>query len=293
MTKTKPKTGLVLSSGAARSFFQVGFLDALEDKVTFDLIAATGMGAYFGAMVAAGVPIHKIRKLTESFSIRDFISPNTKNDLALFSNDKFLQKLVDSIGDPQFSDLPHEFFVVTTDLENNLEVILSEGSVISAVAASMALPGFHQPMNLNGFYLTDGSIINPLPLELARNHGCEFTLAIDTSSQHIRKFQSKRNLLTFWIRHAWVAFPTLWLLHKRKIPWIGLRMLEAAYSNKIDRIIERFPPNLLVRLEEIPALGQETLMDSFQRKGDLIKAGFKKGKVILPTILEEIRKLKE
>lgn len=290
MHNEKIKTGLVLSSGAARSFFQVGVLDAFADEIPFDVVAATGMGAYFGAAVAAGIPAHKIRKLAESFSLRDFISPETKNDLALFSNTKFIGRLLELIGDPQFSDLPKKFFVVTTDIENNREVVLSEGSVLSAVAASMALPGFHQPVNLNGAFLTDGSIINPLPMEIVKDQACNYIVAIDTSSQHLRKFNTRRNLLTFWIRHAWIAFPTLWLLRKRKVPWIGLRMLETAYTNKIDRIIDRYRPNILVRLEETQ-LGHETLMDSFYRKDDLIRAGFNRGKEILPKILSEFKRL--
>src|SRR3546814_11360517 len=51
----QPKTGLVLSGGAARGLAHVGVLKALEAQgVRLDAIAATSMGAVVGGLYAAG-----------------------------------------------------------------------------------------------------------------------------------------------------------------------------------------------------------------------------------------------
>ncbi len=53
-----PKVGLALGSGAARGLAHIGVLKVLEEaKIPIDIITGTSMGAFIGAMYAAGVPV--------------------------------------------------------------------------------------------------------------------------------------------------------------------------------------------------------------------------------------------
>ena len=57
-TPSKPKLGLALGSGAARGLAHIGVLKVLEEAdIPIDIITGTSMGAFIGAMYAAGVPV--------------------------------------------------------------------------------------------------------------------------------------------------------------------------------------------------------------------------------------------
>ena len=59
----KPKLGLALGSGAARGLAHIGVLKVLEQaEIPIDIIAGTSMGAFIGAMYAAGVPVSHMEK---------------------------------------------------------------------------------------------------------------------------------------------------------------------------------------------------------------------------------------
>lgn len=59
-----PKTGLVLSGGAARGLAHIGVLKALEEQgVRIDAVAGTSMGAVIGGLYAAGYTVDELEKL--------------------------------------------------------------------------------------------------------------------------------------------------------------------------------------------------------------------------------------
>lgn len=60
----QPRTGLVLSGGAARGLAHVGVLKALEEQgVRIDAIAGTSMGAVVGGLYAAGYSVAELERL--------------------------------------------------------------------------------------------------------------------------------------------------------------------------------------------------------------------------------------
>ena len=62
--ETQPRTGLVLSGGAARGLAHIGVLKALEEQgVQIDAIAGTSMGAVIGGLYAAGYSVDELEKL--------------------------------------------------------------------------------------------------------------------------------------------------------------------------------------------------------------------------------------
>ncbi len=62
-TPPRPRIGLALGGGAARGLAHIGVLKVLEQAdIPIDIIAGTSMGAFIGAMYAAGVPIDHMEK---------------------------------------------------------------------------------------------------------------------------------------------------------------------------------------------------------------------------------------
>jgi NTE family protein len=55
--------------------------------------------------------------------------------------------------------------VITTDYYGQAEVIVEEGQLFPALAASSAIPAVFMPVRLHGRVMIDGGIANPVPYE--------------------------------------------------------------------------------------------------------------------------------
>jgi len=176
------KIGLALGSGAARGLAHVGVLDVLERSgIRIDMIAGTSMGAMVGAFYAAGMDISQMEKAAKDLTRRrmlalaDFTLP-TKG---LFKGNKIAGWLKSIIGDKQFTDLSLPFACVATDIITGEAVVINEGSVVSAVMASVSIPVIITPAKIGGRYLVDGGLVNPLPVNVLKDMGADFIIAVN------------------------------------------------------------------------------------------------------------------
>lgn len=222
------KVGLVLSGGGARGAAHVGVLKVLEEmQIPIDVIAGTSMGSIVGGLYASGMSPAEIEdKLNtmdwdEALSDaqgREYLSLNRKRQEDLFTInlkagfndgsldlppgvilgqniDLALQRLtagVEQITD--FDNLPIPFRAVATDLAKGDPVVLSGGSLATAMRASMSVPSLFAPVHLNGQILVDGGLTNNLPVEVARQMGAQVIIAIDISTP-LRDATELTNLL--------------------------------------------------------------------------------------------------
>jgi NTE family protein len=99
-------------------------------------------------------------------------------------------KLKDIMGDKKFSDMKIPFIVVATDMMNGEPVELSEGSLFDSVRASLAIPVIFPPWELNGRLLVDGAASNPLPIDIAIQHGADIVIAMGFSVDYRDRFRS-------------------------------------------------------------------------------------------------------
>jgi len=127
---SKTKVGLVLSSGGARGAAHVGVLKVLEEAgIVPDIIVGASMGAELGGAYAAGIPIPQLEGLLRSTSFG------------------LLKGL---LGDQTIEELPVRFAAVVTDLESGQPIILTEGSLVEAIRASLSVPGLFTPVWMLG-----------------------------------------------------------------------------------------------------------------------------------------------
>ena len=70
--------------------------------------------------------------------------------------------------------------VVATDFVTGGEVVLSCGSAVEAVLASVAIPAVFPPVALRGYHLVDGGIANNTPLMAAARLGAERIIVLPT-----------------------------------------------------------------------------------------------------------------
>ena len=71
---------------------------------------------------------------------------------------------------------------VATELGTGHEVWLNKGSLVNALKASFALPGIFRPVQINGRWLIDGALVNPIPVSVCRALGARIVIAVNLSN---------------------------------------------------------------------------------------------------------------
>lgn len=90
-----------------------------------------------------------------------------------------------------FRSLPIPFACVATDLATGEEVVLNKGHIPLALRASMAIPGFFAPVEINGRVLVDGGVVNNFPIDIARQMGADIVIGVDVQSDLYKPEQLK------------------------------------------------------------------------------------------------------
>ncbi|MEY4701163.1 MAG: hypothetical protein RL326_1350, partial [Pseudomonadota bacterium] len=82
-------------------------------------------------------------------------------------------------GNIDFDKLPVPYRAIAADIETGQAVILSSGDLARSARASMAVPGFFTPVEMDGKYLVDGGIANNLPVDVALGMGAQKLIVVD------------------------------------------------------------------------------------------------------------------
>lgn len=173
------RLGLALGGGAARGMAHLGVLAVLRQAgLTFDCISGCSAGAIAGACLAAGMSVADMTAMAPFVSWRRLAS-RAKDRSGLLSFDKLERWLEMMIGGLDFTDLQVPFAVTAMDAMTGERVVLRQGRVARAVRASCSVPGFITPVEVNGRLLYDGGIVDNLPVDLARELGADYVIAVD------------------------------------------------------------------------------------------------------------------
>jgi NTE family protein len=180
----RPKIGLALGAGAARGWSHIGILREL-DAVGFkpDVIAGTSIGALVGGCYAAG-ELDAIEAFSCSLTRRRVLSllDLSFSGGGLFSGARLREMLEQALGGKRFEDLPIPFAAVATEISSGHEIWLRNGPLARALPASYALPGLLEPALIDGRWLFDGALVNPIPVSVCRALGADLVVAINLVS---------------------------------------------------------------------------------------------------------------
>ncbi|MGE6660043.1 patatin-like phospholipase family protein [Pseudomonas sp. NPDC077408] len=212
--ETQPRTGLVLSGGAARGLAHIGVLKALEEQgVQIDAIAGTSMGAVIGGLYAAGYSVDELEKLALELDWQQVLSDDPPREDIPFRRKQddrdFLVKrklsfrddgslglplgviqgqnlalllerlLVHASDIRDFDRLPIPFRAVATDIANDKKVIFRSGHLPQAIRASMSIPAVFAPVEIDGRLLVDGGMVDNVPMDVARDMGVDRLIVVD------------------------------------------------------------------------------------------------------------------
>jgi NTE family protein len=180
--KGHPATGIALGSGAARGLSHIGVLKVLSEKgVEPDLVTGSSIGALVGACYCREGGLSSLEEFVLGLDLRELmrlIDPNMALAQKGFIRGAAVKQLLEKItGDISFDELDIPLAVVASDIHTGEEVVIREGSVVEAVRASISMPVTFVPVKIGDRFLMDGGIVDPVPVELARDLGAEVVIA--------------------------------------------------------------------------------------------------------------------
>ncbi|MDA3946552.1 MAG: patatin-like phospholipase family protein [Helicobacteraceae bacterium] len=179
MAKNK-NVSLVLGSGGARGYAHIGVIEELlEQGYTIKSISGSSMGALIGALYACG-KLNHFKEWALSLDVFDVVKlvDFSFAKTGLIQGDKVFEVIEKMIGNVLIEDLPIKFTAVATDVMAQKEIWMQKGSLLDAVRASVAIPTALTPKKIDGRYLIDGGVLNPLPIAPTMSDGTDLTIAV-------------------------------------------------------------------------------------------------------------------
>lgn len=201
LSANSQSVGLVLSGGGAKGMAHIGVIRVLEENnIPIDYISGTSIGAIVGGLYAAG---YSPDEMEELFNSDDFYFWSTgkiqreyryyfkrpeqeptwiqlnvakkENKLKLLpptnivpaeQMDFAFMELTASTSaacNYDFNNLMIPFFCIAADVNNSKPLVLRNGDLGNAIRASMTVPLYFKPIEIDGKLLFDGGLLNNFP----------------------------------------------------------------------------------------------------------------------------------
>ena len=216
---SRPKVGLVLSGGGAKGFAHIGVLKVIEEAgLPIDYIGGTSMGSIIGGLYSIGYSPKMMQQIVEeqnwdaimSDAIpQKYISIDDKmhdrHYLATFPlrNKKIQMKssiyygeminlLLARFTSPvykirNYDELSVPFLCVAADLESSDAYEMTKGNLQRSIRASMSIPFYFSPVEVDGRLLIDGGLRNNFPVPNVRQKGVDIIIGVDVQRDFHKK----------------------------------------------------------------------------------------------------------
>jgi NTE family protein len=222
----RPTIGVVLSGGGAKGFAHIGALKVLVDAgVPIDYVGGTSMGGIIGGLFAIGYHPDSLEKLVtemnwdavlaDEIARRDLSMAEKASDGKYFFKLPFRDNRIElpgglvagqsvynmlsyfcspAYGINDFNDFKIPFVCIAADIEHGEPVTLNHGYLPDALRATMAIPTFFAPVEIDGKLLVDGGLINNYPVKEVKALGADIIIGVDVSD----KLYNKKELGSFF-----------------------------------------------------------------------------------------------
>ncbi|WP_069623378.1 patatin-like phospholipase family protein [Methyloceanibacter marginalis] len=145
-----------------------------------DIVAGTSIGAVAGACYVTG-KLDGLQEFATTLTRRrifGFLDFNFAGS-GLITGQRLSSRLENHLKNVAIEELSPRFVAVATELGTGHEVWLNKGDLVTALKASFALPGIFRPVQINGRWLIDGALVNPIPVSVCRALGARIVIAVN------------------------------------------------------------------------------------------------------------------
>jgi NTE family protein len=189
-----PTFALALGGGGARGLAHIHAIEALDELgIEPVAIAGSSIGAIMGAGMAAGMSGEDIHHYAKSIlgrrgevasriwksrpgSLREVVAGGFR--LGQFDIPRILKAFLPDVVPDRFEQLKIPLKVTATDFYGHKAAVFESGDLLSALAASAAIPAVFRPVLRDGRYYIDGGFYNPVPFDLLFGQA-DILIAID------------------------------------------------------------------------------------------------------------------
>jgi len=220
------------------------------------------------------------------FSLMDF----TLSSKGFIKGDKVFAALKKIIEDRPIEDLDIPFVCTAVEIPVGKEHIFRKGSMYSAIRASASIPTAFTPAKIHGKEYIDGSILNPIPLNLIpKEKIADLVFAVDLNGpktafvENLKEKEKKESenskvKLPNWLTEYRLKFSTYFSSNEKEEKIKGMSSLDLLnYSfdmlqDKLSELVlEKYQVDIVVEISRTQAGTLE-----FHRAAELIEIGKQK-----------------
>jgi NTE family protein len=200
------RVALVIGAGSVKCAAALGLWKVLRrEGIEIDMLVGCSGGSLYAAAMALGYDLEACEAMTSALwnrkvtARRDYASLLAALLPRLFGFDghfgmvhggPLLAALTRPFGGRTFADAKTPLYVVATDLATGQQVTITDGSIVDAVRASVAIPYVWSPWKVGGRWLLDGCLSAPLPVDVAIKEGAHLILALGFEAPYPRRIKS-------------------------------------------------------------------------------------------------------
>lgn len=184
MNTTYPVVGLALGSGSSRGWAHIGVIQALEEMgIRPQVVAGASIGALVGAVYVCGElePFSQWVKSLRRMDVFNLLDLSLGGGIV--KGEKLFSYFQQHHPNPPIESLAQRYVSVATAMHTGREVWLRQGPIMAAARASCALPGLLAPVEVDGQWMLDGGLVNPVPVSACRALGADVVIAVNLNTQ--------------------------------------------------------------------------------------------------------------
>ena len=161
---------LALGGGGAKGNSHIGVIRRLEQEgFNIQAVSGTSFGGLVAAFYALGYSTNEIEELFSNVDQNQLFGFDGEEQPSLLGLSGVTKWLTQTLGERTFKDLKIPCILTAADLSNGRELYLSDGLIVNAILATIAIPGIFPVRRLGEYELVDGGALNPVPVQPARS----------------------------------------------------------------------------------------------------------------------------
>ncbi|MBC8336469.1 MAG: patatin-like phospholipase family protein [Anaerolineales bacterium] len=277
---------VALGGGGAKGNAHIGVLRRLEQEgYHIAAVAGTSFGGLVGAIYAAGYSPDEIETLFAAVDQSKLYHLGLHSQPSLFGIGKVHRWLDEVLGEKTFEDARIPCALTAADLHRNAEVSIQTGTLKNAILATIAIPGIFPPIELDGHYLVDGGVLNPVPVSLARELAPGLPVVAVALSSSLSPATLYHLPESFSSAIPELITRRLSRMNIAQAMNIFLQSVDMSYRSITELRLKSEPPDILIR----PAVGEIGMLDQVV-VADIVRLGEEATEIILPELARITRR---